>query len=235
MPSFNIYVPSYKRSDRILTQNYVEYCTYVVRKSEADDYRQNGVKSIWAVDDELINSVSKVVNYIVENAPEDVICVIDDDVQQVCYRTDAIEKLHDAETVTRELERCAQIIYDLGIGYGACPSDSNVKYYDRPFKFVGVNGGMKIFNRKALKSRFSEKLKFLSDIDFQLSELLQNRVILISNYFCFQCSIDTNAGGSNANKSLREFEVENEYVSQKWGAYYKKADGGSAGSIRVKR
>lgn len=235
MPTFNIYVPSYNRYQKILTNNFLEYCTYVVRKSEENDYRDAGIQSIWAVEDDKIDSFNKVSNYIIENAREDVICIIDDDVNSIVYRLETNEKLTDVEVITRELERIAQLMYDLGIGYGACPSDSNVKYYDRPFKFVGVNGGMKMYNRKVLKARFDEKLKFLSDIDFQLTELLKNRIVLIPNYFCFQCSIDTNSGGSNENKKLRDFNAENELVCNKWGRYYQKADGKSAGRIRVKR
>ena len=235
MPSFNIYVPSYGRYENILTEKHLEYCTYVVRKSEEEAYRNAGVSSIWAVDDELINSVNKVSNFIIDNSPEDIICIIDDDVKQVCYRLDALDKIFDTETITKELERLAQVIYDLSIGYLACPSDSNVKFYDRPFKFVGVNGGMKMFNKKVLKSRLNLSLKFLSDVDMQLTELLKNRIILMPNYFCFQCEIDTNKGGSNDNKRLSDFDAENEYMSQKWGRYYEKADGKSAGKIKVKR
>lgn len=235
MPSFNIYVPSYNRSDLILTQNHLEYCTYVVRESEEERYREAGVENIWAVSDEKINSVNKVKNYIIDNSLEDVVCIIDDDVKSVIYRIDENEKVVSRETVTRELERVAQIMYDLNIGYLACPSDSNVKYYDRPFKFVGVNGGMTIYNKKALKSRLDLSLKFLSDIDLQLHELLKNRIVIIPNYFCWQCSIDTNKGGSNDNKKLKDFDAENELLSQKWGKYYRKSNGGKAGRISVSR
>ena len=193
------------------------------------------MESIWAVEDELINSVNKVSNYILDNASEDVICIIDDDVKQIGYRLDNLSKEKEPEVITRELERLGQLMYDLNIGFGACPSDSNVKYYDKPFKFCGVTGGMKLYNRNVLKTRFNLSLKFLSDIDLQMQELLVNRIILIPNYFCFQCSIDVNSGGSNENKKLKDFDAENEYMSQKWGKYYQMANGGAAGRIKVKR
>ena len=235
MATFNVYVISYHRSDAIQTEHFLEYCTYVVRKSEEQKYKDAGVRSVWGIEDGLIDSVAKVMNYLVQNAPEDVIAIIDDDVNAVCYRLESIEKIEDGEVVCRELERMGQLMYDLGIGYLACPSDSNVKYYDRPFKFVGVNGGMKMFNRKVVKAQFDTSLKFLTDIDFQMQELLKNRIIMIPNYFCWQCGIDTNKGGNNANKSLHDFNVENEFMGQKWGKYYQPADGSSAGKIRVKR
>lgn len=54
--TLGIYVPSYKRSDRILTYNLLEDCTYVVRESEKADYERAGIKNILAVKDEEINN-----------------------------------------------------------------------------------------------------------------------------------------------------------------------------------
>ena len=44
--SFNIYVMSYQRYDRIVTKDLFEYCTYVVREEEADKYREAGVDNL---------------------------------------------------------------------------------------------------------------------------------------------------------------------------------------------
>lgn len=233
--TFNIYVQSYDRADEILTYHNLEYCTYVVRKSEAEKYRSAGVENVWAIEDKDIDSCGKVTNYLLDNAPEDIICIIDDDIETFYHRTDALVKLESRESVTMEIERIAQIIADLDIGYACCPIDTSVKYYDRAFKFSGVTGGLKIFNRNILRNRVSLEYKYLSDIDFELKELIEHRIILIANYFCNNAKVDTNPGGNNANKSLREIETENEQMSLKWGKYYKKAGGGKAGRVNVKR
>ena len=44
--TLGIYVQSYHRYNKILTQNLLERCTYVVRASEADLYRKAGVTYI---------------------------------------------------------------------------------------------------------------------------------------------------------------------------------------------
>ena len=93
--TFNIYVRSYNRWDTITTGKIVEYCTYVVRKSQADKYKEAGVENVWGIEDELINSGEKVLNYLIENAPEDVICVLDDDLYYFRYRLDEYEKITD--------------------------------------------------------------------------------------------------------------------------------------------
>lgn len=233
--TFNIYVPSYKRYDAILTDRTVEYCTYVVRKSEEQAYCDAGVRNVLAVEDSEIDSLVKVHNWILENTPEDVVCLIDDDVEGYSYRTDTLKKIDSTEQATIEIERLAQLLYDLDIGYAATPSDISLMYYDRPFKFVGVTGQLKIFNKKALKTRFQEGLKFLCDMEFELQELLRNRIILIPEYFCNHAHMDTNSGGNNEQKSLSMFNAENEIMKQKWGKYYIKADGGKAGRLKVDR
>lgn len=233
--TFNIYVQSYNRSDAILTFHNLEYCTYVVRKSEEAAYRVAGIENILSVEDHLIDSCGKVTNYLLDNAQEDVICIVDDDIENFYYRLEELSKIESKVDITREIERIAQLMTDLDIGYACCPIDTSVKYYDRPFKFVGVTGGLKIFNRMVLDTRVSLEYKFLSDIDFELHELLKRRIILIANYFCNNAKVDVNAGGNNGNKSLQEIESENERMSLKWGKYYRKANGGSAGRVVVKR
>ena len=233
MSSVGFYVPSYKRSDKIITHKIVDYATYVVRKSEEEKYKTAGVK-VWAVDDDLIVGIPKVQNYIIENAPEDVIVLLDDDINNFIYRLESNEKIEDIDVVYDELMRMAQLIVDLGIGYMSVPNDVNPKFYSSEFKFCGVTGQMRIVNKAKCKSRFNE-IDFLNDIDFELQELLNNRIILIPNYFGVNAEIDTNAGGSNDKKTLEKYYTANETMQNKWGKYYKKSENGKPGRISVKR
>lgn len=235
MSTFNIYVRSYNRYDRIGVQDLVEYCTYVVRESQADLYANAGVKSILPVKDSEINSGAKVLNWLLDNAPEDIICVLDDDIKYFKYRLDRFEKVTDKRVATMELERLAQITYDLGIGFASGAGHTNLMYYDRPFKFVSVNDGIKIFNRKVIKSRFDPNIRFLYDDDFQMNEVLQNRIVLISEYFLHEPIIDVNKGGNNDDKTKKELEMNHQHMKNKWGKYYHMPNGGGSGSIRVKR
>ena len=115
--SLGIYVQSYHRYNKILTQELLEHCTYVVRKSEAELYRKAGVKNILAAPDEEVNNAIKTYWWIVDNAPEDIIFVADDDIEDVMYRLDDITRLNkNKEIITSEIERIAQLMVDLGIG-----------------------------------------------------------------------------------------------------------------------
>ena len=118
---FNIYCMSYRRSDKILTKHLFEYCTYVVRETEADAYRRAGIN------DMLVNPEGEVWDFIstlywlIQRAPEDVIFVADDDIEKFVYRLDTTTYLEtkdgspDKEKITSEVERIAQLIYDLNI------------------------------------------------------------------------------------------------------------------------
>ena len=43
--SLGVYIASYKGADTCTTHNLLEYSTYVVRKSEEEEYRANGIKN----------------------------------------------------------------------------------------------------------------------------------------------------------------------------------------------
>lgn len=232
--TFNVYVPSYNRFDAIKTAKHLEYCTYVVRKSQEAAYRAAGVENIVAVEDSEIDSLQKVTNWIIEKTPEDVVALLDDDIVKVSYRLDELEKITDPATVSAEIERIAQLTVDLGIGYAAPPASAMLLYYDSPFKFVGTMSPMRVFNKAKLKARWSELL-ILSDMEFELTELLYNRIVLIPNYFHVQAEIDTNSGGNNTIKSNGLIDKENEVLKARFGKYWKCPGNGKAGKLMVKR
>ena len=77
---FGIYIPSYNRADTISTHKLLEYYKVVVRKSQKEDYlKVIPEENLIAVDDEEICSVSKVWNWVIDNAEEEVIAILGDD------------------------------------------------------------------------------------------------------------------------------------------------------------
>lgn len=219
--SFNIYIPSYRRAKAAKTHAILEYYTYVVRASEADEYVSAGIPEdrIWAVEDSEIDSIVKVVNYIVDNSPEDCIAMIDDDMDHLVYRLDRSRYITDPETATAEIERIAQIMCDLGIGYGAVDSSKAPWGYDGPFSFKGTSGGLRWFNKAAYKSRFDEEIGYCCDIDCVMHELLVNRVILKPKYLCSDGGTDTNEGG-NSDKNRGDQIASINLMKHRWGRYF---------------
>lgn len=234
MSTFNIYVASAHRYDKTIVHTLLEYCTFVVRKSEEEDYRKAGIESIWAIEDSKIDSFSKVHNYLIENAPEDIICVLDDDMANFRYSIDHNVPIKDKVVVTREIERLAQIQYDLGVGLLGTRITASPKNYNAEFHFSGMIGPIRIYNRPVVKARY-EHIRFFSDTDFVLQELLKNRIILRPDYFASDAKLETNKGGMNIRRT-RDIQLQlAEEMSAKWGKYFSYRKENNTSKIIVKR
>lgn len=217
--SLGIYVPSYGRAETTSTFKLLEYCTYVVRKSEEEAYRARGIESIWAVPDNEIDNLCKVSNYIVDNAPEQIIFTIDDDVDNFIYRLDKNVNFSDVPTIMSEIERIAQIMVDLEIGFGAEDAAETPWNYTQEFTFKGTTGAMRWYNKAVYKSKFREEVYHNCDLDVMLHELLVNRIILRPMYLCLKAGTDTNAGG-NSSKTRKEQEDCVTEMKRRWGKYF---------------
>lgn len=218
--SFGIYVPSYKRADTTTTYKLLEYYKYVVRKSEEEAYlkvipRENLI----AVPDEEICNIVKVVNWIIDNSEEEVIAMVDDDMKDFIYRLDMNVNFSDPEIITSEIERLAQIMVDLDIGYGATDASRVPWGYGSEFEFKGTTGGLRWINKKVFKSKFNEEIGYCCDMDCVLHELMVNRIILKPKYLCTNGGTDTNAGG-NSEKTRGDQVASFEMMKHKWGKYF---------------
>lgn len=216
---FNIYVPSYGRAKTTKTFQLLEYCTYVVRKSEEEAYRARGIESIWAIDDNEIDNLCKVSNYITDHAPEQIICTIDDDVDYFIHRMEKNVKIKDMDLVMAELERIGQLCLDLDIGFGAEDASVVPWNYDAEFSFKGTTGAIRWFNKKVYKSRFREEVYHNCDLDVMLHELLVNRITLKPKYLCVIAGTDVNEGG-NSSKTRKEQRDCVTEMKRKWGKYF---------------
>ena len=231
-----IYVPSYKRSDRIMTWNVLNDCTYVVRESEEAAYREAGITKILTAPDEEINSLAKVRQWIIDNTPEDIVIQCDDDISRMIYKgkNNKVE-IADKDVNDMEFERVAQILSDLRLGFASCTMTGDVRKFNAEFLFKGITGGICWFNKECLKSRFDNMTYIKEDTDFVLQELLQNRIIIIPDYFGMQNEYDKNAGGNNENKNSRALNQTVEYMKNKWGKYYDHNFKTNQSRINVKR
>ena len=234
--TFGIYVPSYNRSDRIMTQHVLNHCTYVVRESEKQAYLDAGVVNLIAAPDEEINSLSKVRQWIIDNSPEDVIVQLDDDISRFSYvNKNNVEAIEDKDIIDMELGRIAQLLSDLDIGFASIRMQENVIKYTSEFRFQSTCGLIVWFNKSALKGRYDPKVRTKSDTDFQLQELLKNRIILVPCYIRAKAQYDVNAGGNNTAKTSANVQATVDYLQAKWGKYFEHNYQKNQSFVRVKR
>ena len=232
--SFGIYVPSYKRyNDKVRIYDHLEFCTYMVRESEAELYRNSGIERLWVVKDSEIDNMHKAFQYIIDNSPEKVICIVDDDGKFVYRNIETADM--SPEEASAELERVAQIMVDLHIGYACTDSNPAPFYYTQEFMFKGMSGGCKWFNKEVFKARIDPECYYNFDLDMELQELLSNRVILRPIYFVDVGGQDTNSGVSNVDKNQSKRYSGIAHTKSKWGKYFDYDFVHNKAKINVKR
>ncbi len=219
--TLGVYVPSYKRSNDIKTYHVLNHCTYVVRESEEQAYRDAGVERLLVAPDEEINSLPKVRQWIIDNTPEDIVVQIDDDITGFSYvNKNNLVRIEDMDLVDAEFERVAQILSDLRLGFASIRMQENVIKYNEEFRFQSTIGLICWFNKSGSRSRYDENIRFKADIDFQLQELLYNRIIIVPEYFRARAIYDKNEGGNSVDKNTKTLNATVDYMKSKWGRYY---------------
>lgn len=240
-PTFNIYVISYQRWEKIVSQDIYEYCTYVVREEEYEKYKAAGVRNILAIPKEAhCWNFMSTLWWVIKNTPEDVIFISDDDITRYIYRMndwlpiDEQSFPNPIETTTAEIERIAQILFDLDLGLAYDGPQKTLFAYDREWNFKGMPGHCRWINKKALKATYDVKDLASSDIDMAMQEILYNRITLQPKYFLSDAGqMETNSGGVTYTRkktlSIRQA------MENKWGKYYEYDVKKNQAKIKVKR
>lgn len=214
---------SYQRANVHLTDKVLEYCTYVVREEEAEDYRKNGHNNLLVIPTGAVSDFVSTFFWILENTKEDVIAIVDDDVKYFMYRTiDCVNIKSDEEgkiLVSQELERLAQLIVDLDLGIVFPPMSKALYAYDREFNFLGVPGQFRIVNKKCLKATCNSKDEARGDIDICMQELLKNRICLREMYFLPNAYQDRILGEEEIDERKDHYNYIYALMN-KWGRYF---------------
>lgn len=235
---FNIYCMSLSRANAIMTKNVFEYCTYVVREEQENEYRKAVGDDLIVIPKGAVNNFMSTFYWIIENTPEDVICIVDDDVKVMSYRNDKRYPIvnddgsPNKEISTMECERIGQLLYDLNLGLAFDNPNFASYIYDREFGFKGMPGHIRWVNKKAFKAKYDSNDPASSDIDMAMQELLKNRVILLPKYYCTNALMDTNAGEAEARKHHIDLTIA---MHNKWGKYYEYDYRKNVAHIRVQR
>ena len=229
---------SIERWDAIMTKKWFDYCTYVVREEQLEQYKNAGIEDIIGIPTGEVHDFMSTFYWIIKNTPEEVICIVDDDVKDMCYRSDMVvpildpEGNPDTETITMECERIGQLIYDLGIGLAFDNPNFAPYIYDREFGFKGMPGHIRWVNKAAFKARYNPEDPATSDIDMAMQELLLNRVCLLPKYYCTRAFMDTNAGANTPRKEHIDMTIA---MHNKWGKYYEYDYRKNVARLNVKR
>ena len=214
---YKIYCPTYKRAEICKTHKYLKNITYVVRESEKEDYK-NVHENLWIVPDSAQGNLSRIRNYILDNAPEENIILLDDDIKHFGrYNCNKSVKLNEKE-VYNMIQEGIQLAEDLDVVYWGlnCLSDKGAYREYTPFGFTSYIGGPFQAHRNNTL-RYDEVIFLKEDYDMSLQVLNKHRKNLRLNMYHYVCEQATLKGGCADYRNVKREKEQNDLLQKKWG------------------
>lgn len=210
--------PSFKRAETAITQKYLPFCKYVVAEFEADKYLEKK-HNIWIVPNDAQGSVSKIRNYILDNAESKKIVMLDDDMTYIGRWNQQKAKKLSAIEVQEFCENGFILAESLGIKYwgiNLLPDKGAYREYT-PFSLKNtILGPFQAFND--LDLRYDVNLPLKEDYDLSLQVLNKYRKTLRFNAYHYSVKQHTNTGGC-ANYRTKQKEIDQfKLLQEKWGS-----------------
>lgn len=233
----SVNVPSYKRSERVKTAEYLPYAKVWVDCKEYDDYKRNNPDfNIIACPEGVQGNLCRVRNYIMKQEFDngaDVVLILDDDYYKIGrfdFNADenwAYEEHYlDADEVLIMVEKYSIMANDLGAKFWGlnCGGDRWNYRHDTPFSTRSYIGGPFQCFLKGNRCWYDEQFYLKQDFDMTLQQLNLERVVLRVNSHHYYCNQSTNKGGLAAFRNReREYE-ETMALQKKWGTQIVKFD-----------
>jgi len=223
------YSPSYKRPKSAITQSVYPFVTYVVAGFEADEYEAEGHK-IWRVPDSAQGSVSRIRNYILDNAVEQKIVMVDDDIKAIYRWQKQKPYALDVNELQEFCENGFNMADELDVkawGMNLLGDKGAYREYT-PFSMKScILGPFQAFNN--LDLRYDENLPLKEDYDLSLQILNKYRKTLRFNAYFYAAKQHTNTGGCADYRTLEKEKQQFKLLQKKWGSKIIKIDRNTKG------
>lgn len=229
-----IYCPSYKRADGITTQLYLKNALYVVCESQVDDYLRNNHKC-WVVPDREQGNLCRIRNYILDNAKEEKILLLDDDLDYLGIWFGNKHKKLSGELAGEYIEIWFNMAEEMEVKYFGinCIQDKGSYREYTPFSFSSYIGGpFQGFLNCPL--RYDENLPLKEDYDMTLQVLNKYRKVLRINYAHYFAKQHSNIGGCATYRTIKKEKEQFEKLQEKWGKNIIRKDKGKSMVNRIK-
>lgn len=216
----NIYIPSYKRFERVRAYEYLGCGHIVVPESQANDYKKRYDKAVIVIPDHKDGSVTKkrnaILDLIKERESNGYGWMVDDDFYCLKRKKENIKMSGDE--CLEHFERVQIMANDMGANYGGFDySSDNMKLKDMtPFSTTKPIFGAFLLNATdGLK--YDERLKLNEDVDFFIQKMNNNRKVIRDNQY-----VTLFHGEDGGKDSVIKYDREDqktyaEIINQKWG------------------
>ena len=220
--------PSWKRPNSCFTHKHLPDVKYVVCSSQADAYRQNGLP-VWECPDSAQGSVCRVRNWILDNADDEHVLIVDDDIHHIGMWNGNRHKKMTTDEAMEFIEQGFQLAEQFGVrmwGINLLQDKGAYREYT-PFSLnnvvLGPFGGF-----LDADCRYDEGLPLKEDYDMSLQMLNKHRRILRINYAHYVCKQHTNLGGCASYRTISREQEQFELLKAKWGSSIVRKDGGGS-------
>jgi hypothetical protein len=216
--NYKIYAPTYKRSKLCNTHNYLKEVIYVVRESEAEDYKDVHDK-LWIVPDSAQGNIARIRNYILDNAKEDNIIMMDDDIKYFGRWNDSDSQRLTEQEVYNMIQEGNQLAEDMDVHFWGINvvADKGAYMQYNPFGMKQFIGGPFHAHRKN-PLRYDEVIFLKEDYDMTIQILNKFRKNLRLNMYHYVCDQNTLAGGCAESRNVETEMEHNDMLQKKWGS-----------------
>ena len=214
-----IYVPSYKRAGDVLTRKVIPDSILAIHEFEKDYYKKKEGGELLVIPDDLRGNIAKVRNFILDNANDDKIVMLDDDVKAVGYHQDCNQNVMNYNQILDFLDNGYIMCKELGCSLWGINLQSDPKFYREynPFSLLGAVLGTFSCHFKP-ELRYDEKLFLNEDYDFFLKNIKKYRKVLRFNKYYYVANHLNKKGGCGSYR-LKDTEIEQAKIMQKrWGS-----------------
>ena len=228
------FAPSYKRSEKSISQIKYPFVKLVVRESEAKEYKKNG-NDIIICPDSAQGNVSRIRNWILDNLYDDADCIIilDDDCKGVGRWQDQIKKVFNKDELYDFCEKASHLCNEYGFKHWGlnCIMDKGAYREYTPFGTLQYIGSPFSGHLKESEIRYDEDLPLKEDYDMTLQHMKKYGGALRFNFAHYDVKQAEQEGGCSAYRNLDYEKKQFFSLQKKWGKDIIKRDQSSKKSF----
>ena len=216
----NIYIPSYNRSERVRTYEYLGTGHIVVPESQESLYKKRYGDAVITIPDKRDGSVSKkrnaVLDLIQERETDGYGWVCDDDF--ICLRRKKENLKMDGDEALEHFERLYIMAKESGAMYGGFDySSDNLKLKDMtPFSLTKGVFQVALINAND-GIRYDERFRINEDVEFFIQKMNTNRFMIRDNQYVTQCYGEDGGSESTIGYDRAEQRYYATMINNKWG------------------
>lgn len=220
--SIGYYCPSYKRADDLKIRKWFPGVWLCIHEFEWDYYADVADDPYGHImPDDLKGNMAKVRNWILDNAEEDVVIMIDDDVKGLYRVEDRKWEQLSLEEVKEKCQQWAQEAYHLGTPlFGVNTNNDRGSYREySPISFLSpILGSFFGIIKEGNDIRFDERLSLNEDFDYYLQVIRKHHKALRWNKYHYKAAHIKGLGGCCSYRTTEEEKRQAEIMLRKWGS-----------------